>query len=694
VSESPQSGGSATALKGWLRRYLTARTSFWRAQIELNVATLALSLLSYPIEWVTGTIGSEIFNIVLLGVFALAAWRLEPGTGSWWRRIARVLAWALIYGMVGALISWACLTLLEFSGRFYGIRFDDLNLKLGEYVLNYQLLILGLFLPTRMLLWLWAIGRTRLRWQLTFSYLLVGVLTMIILPLVLALFIGISSVFMVPPLIAPDTAAQRLTGALAPLVRRAAPPDEITRVLQGLLDGGAHLPVSEAQLEQDQDRPDNAAFTFDGVRRVVVVRTDGLVLASAGDSAPVPGTILAPEERTSMALLVEQARDGRCTTGRPADGPLIDSAACGILDAGGAPLATLIVENTFDSRIQWAVAVSRILTIVLIAVNLLFSVLPIALIVVFSIAVGIGSLLARQLTRRIERLAEATSDLAAGDLDRRVAVESPDEVGRLSADFNRMAVQLQERERALSDEAARSDALLRANRRLVADVSHELRTPLATLRGYLEALEQTHGDHLPAHDLAVIQREARRLTELIDDLFTLARAEAQQLPLNIAAVDAGALAQRLVDTLAPLARRERQIEVIAAIADDLPPVYADRSRLEQVLLNLAQNALRHTPPGGIVALEAASSDDGSVVLTIADTGIGIPADELPLVFERFYRSDSSRARETGGAGLGLALVHELVAAMGGSVTATSEPGRGSCFCVVLRSAPQPVLEAV
>ena len=93
-----------------------------------------------------------------------------------------------------------------------------------------------------------------------------------------------------------------------------------------------------------------------------------------------------------------------------------------------------------------------------------------------------------------------------------------------------------------------------------------------------------------------------------------------------------------------------------------------------------------------MALEAASSDDCSVALTIADTGIGIPADELPLVFERFYRSDSSRARETGGAGLGLALVRELVAAMGGSVTATSEPGRGSRFCVVLRRAPRPVRE--
>jgi signal transduction histidine kinase len=267
-----------------------------------------------------------------------------------------------------------------------------------------------------------------------------------------------------------------------------------------------------------------------------------------------------------------------------------------------------------------------------------------------------------------------------------------DEVGRLSADFNSMAEQLGARERALADEAARAEALLRANRRLVANVSHELRTPLATLRGYLEALEQAHGHHLPAHDLAVIQREARRLTELIDDLFTLARAEAQQLPLTIEAVDADALAVRLVDTLAPLARRERQIELVAALPADLPLVRADRTRLEQVLLNLVQNALRHTPPGGIIAIEgAADAGSTTVTLTVADTGVGIPAEDLPLVFERFYRSDSSRARETGGAGLGLALVEELVTAMGGCVTATSEPGRGSRFSVALPWAERPAV---
>lgn len=183
--------------------------------------------------------------------------------------------------------------------------------------------------------------------------------------------------------------------------------------------------------------------------------------------------------------------------------------------------------------------------------------------------------------------------------------------------------------------------------------------------------------------MSVIQGEMRRLTALIDDLFTLARAEAQQLPLTVETVDAAALIRRLVDMPAPLARRERQVELVAALPDELPPVRADWARFEQVLLNLIQNALRHTPPGGIVAFEGAAADDG-VTLAVADTGVGIPAEELELIFERFYRSDSSRARETGGAGLGLALVRELVTAMGGSVSAESTPGRGSRFSVVLR----------
>lgn len=146
-----------------------------------------------------------------------------------------------------------------------------------------------------------------------------------------------------------------------------------------------------------------------------------------------------------------------------------------------------------------------------------------------------------------------------------------------------MASRLEEREHALGAAADRSDALLQSNRRLVANVSHELRTPLATLRGYVEALEQEYGDTLPAHDLTVIHGEIERLTAMIDDLFTLARAEVRQLPLIVDAVDVTAMIRRLVDRLAPLARRDRQIELVYALPTALPLVRADRVRLESVV---------------------------------------------------------------------------------------------------------------
>jgi signal transduction histidine kinase len=185
--------------------------------------------------------------------------------------------------------------------------------------------------------------------------------------------------------------------------------------------------------------------------------------------------------------------------------------------------------------------------------------------------------------------------------------------------------------------------------------------------------------------LILVVEDEHDMAALVEDLFTLARAEAQQLPLNLEAVDARAVVGHLAETLAPLALRERQIEIVTALPADLPPVRADRVRLEQVVLNLLQNALRYTLPGGIIAVEG-SADDGVVTLAVDDTGVGIPSEELPLVFERFYRSDSSRARESGGAGIGLALVSELTAAMGGRVAVESTPGRGSRFSIALPQA--------
>ena len=681
-------GSSSPGAGSWpsrLWRLLVARTGFWRALIEMTVLGNSLTLLIYPLVPSVGQATSGVLSLLSLSIYGLAAWRLAPSGGGLPRQGARVLAWVLLLGVLNGVIGWVLQTFLPYQSRFLGIRPEDLHMPLGIFVLSGMLLTISIFAPVRILVALWIAGRRRLRWQLTFSYLLVGVLTTLFILFTLLAFAGISSLSFAPPIAAPAENAQRATLALTPLVRHGIAPDQLNGVLQGMLDGNTRLPMAASSADESSA----LLPTFGGTRRLTLLRPDGVVLASAGKDAFSAGAPLPAGDAMHTALLVEHVRAGSgCLAGRPADGQLADSAVCAISDERGALIAMMLVEQDTDSAVQVGALVGRIILIVFLGASAVLTTLLIVILVILPLAFGVGYMLARYLTGRLERLAVATAGLASGNPAGRVKVDSTDEIGRLSADFNAMADRLEQREHALAETAERAEALLQTNRRLTANVSHELRTPLATLRGYLEALEQDHGDKLPAHDMAVIHSEMQRLTGLIDDLFTLARAEAQQLPLTIEAVDPKALVLRLVDTLAPLARRERQIEIVAALPDELPQVLADRGRLEQVLLNLAQNALRHTPPGGIVAFEGAARD-GMVTLGVADTGVGIAPDELSLVFERFYRGDSSRARETGGAGLGLALVRELVVAMGGSVVTESTPGRGSRFSVTLRRPDNP-----
>jgi two-component system, OmpR family, phosphate regulon sensor histidine kinase PhoR len=186
--------------------------------------------------------------------------------------------------------------------------------------------------------------------------------------------------------------------------------------------------------------------------------------------------------------------------------------------------------------------------------------------------------------------------------------------------------------------------------------------------------------------LTIIQQEAERLGVLVDDLLSLARSDADELRLNITSVDAGEVVEEVCQTMALLARRERQITLVRSVHPALPPVLADRQRLTQVLLNLSRNAIAYTPEGGIVSITLERFDASRVVIAVADTGIGIPQDELELIFERFHRVDASRTRSSGGFGLGLAIARDLVQAMRGTITVASKPEEGSCFRVFLRIA--------
>lgn len=294
-------------------------------------------------------------------------------------------------------------------------------------------------------------------------------------------------------------------------------------------------------------------------------------------------------------------------------------------------------------------------------------------------------LFARQTTRRLEELAATAKAVRGGNYTARVPVTGEDEVAHLQADFNAMAGELAH---TLADLQVQRDTvtrLLQARREMIASVSHELRTPVATVRAMLESNLARSGDDLPPelqHDLEVMDGEMARLQGLIDDLFLLARAEAGQLHLECQPTDVAATAERVVAALAPLAWQTGRVEVISDLPAGLPLACADAERLGQVLANLLRNAIRHTEPGGIIAV-ALRAEPGSVALEVRDTGVGIPPAELPHIWERFYRGENGRSQTGDGAGLGLALVKELTEAMGGSVAVESAVGKGSCFTIRL-----------
>lgn len=247
---------------------------------------------------------------------------------------------------------------------------------------------------------------------------------------------------------------------------------------------------------------------------------------------------------------------------------------------------------------------------------------------------------------------------------------------------------LAEQERMKAERAEQS------RRELIVNVSHELRTPIASIRGHVESLlmaaEEEGTDLLSSAKLqdylSIVHREAERLGALVDDLLSLARTEAGELHLDIVPTAAADVVEEVYETMSPLARREREITLVRQTDPALPPVMADRQRLGQVLLNLVRNAITYTPNGGIVSITLGRADATHLALTVADTGMGIPPEDLELVFERFYRTDASRARTSGGFGLGLAIVRDLVNAMGGTVCVESKVGEGSCFRVLLRIA--------
>jgi signal transduction histidine kinase len=282
------------------------------------------------------------------------------------------------------------------------------------------------------------------------------------------------------------------------------------------------------------------------------------------------------------------------------------------------------------------------------------------------LALVLTFLLSRRVSSPIQALATAAGQLGRGDLSRRVEVREKGEIGELARAFNSMATNLEQAEQ------------LRRN--LVADVAHELRTPLSNIQGYLEAIR----DRVMKPDTAAIStlsEEAALLARLVDELQELSLAEAGELKLVYQAEDLVALVRQ---TAAPWESQAaaKGITLSLDLPDSLPPVNVDWQRISQVLHNLLENAVVHTGRGGRITISLARKGEW-VEVSVVDTGEGIPAQDLPNVFERFYRVDKSRARATGGSGLGLTIAKRLVEAHGGRIEAQSTLGKGSRFLFTL-----------
>ncbi|WP_435107263.1 ATP-binding protein [Nocardiopsis synnemataformans] len=366
-----------------------------------------------------------------------------------------------------------------------------------------------------------------------------------------------------------------------------------------------------------------------------------------------------PEEEQLPSAVPEES--GVPGSGAPPEPPRFDTRTSACLDSARreqldpyvAPAALLFIDDP-EAEASGVVPLTGEGLVRVFGVVLLVLVLT----VVVSVAVS------TRLVRPVRALTDAVRRMREGRGRSRVEVRDSGEIGQLADAFNEMAEHL--------------ERLEKQRRAMVSDVSHELRTPLSNLRGWLEAAQDGIAD-LDRERMGMLVGETLLLQDIVDDLQDLALADAGRLRLSPEPVDAGALVEQVVDSQR-LRAAGAGLRLVAEAGDVV--VVADRTRLVQVVGNLLGNALRHTPASGTVTVGARRSG-GEAVIEVADTGVGIPAEDLPHVFDRFWRADKSRNRRTGGSGLGLAIVRNLVELHGGSVSVESVVGEGTTFTVRL-----------
>jgi signal transduction histidine kinase len=305
-----------------------------------------------------------------------------------------------------------------------------------------------------------------------------------------------------------------------------------------------------------------------------------------------------------------------------------------------------------------------------------FLLLGLLLIFAGLLSASFGYLLAVSISRSLRQLQAGANRLATGDFSARVHLAEVDELSSVASAFNIMADEL---EAAF----ARQRALEQARRDLTAAVSHDLRTPITSVRAMVEALTDgvvTEPEMVQRY-YRNIRTQTENLSTLINDLFELSRLEAEQVDLELEPVDLNDLLSDVVESMQAQARA-RNISIRGILCEDLPLIKAEMTKIQRVLYNLVQNSLRHTPENGSIALETRLVPQG-VQVDVTDTGEGIGPDDLPHVFDQFFRGEKSRSRETGGSGLGLAIAKRIIEAHHGEIWVASSPGAGAKFSFVL-----------
>jgi two-component system OmpR family sensor kinase len=397
--------------------------------------------------------------------------------------------------------------------------------------------------------------------------------------------------------------------------------------------------VDRAEALVDQTRRWLAVSAFPGDQTVWVRTSDGTNLTSAGglELEDVPG---------APALL-----DAGESTWQDLEGP--DGAVRALavpLELEGERAGTIVVAASRESEQATLAA--------------LLSGVAVAGALGLAFATALGLISVRRTLRPLRRMSgEVTAIEATGDLSRRVGHDGPsDEVGSLAESFDRMLARLQE--------------AFASQRRFLSDASHELRTPLTVARGQLELLEEGLRGAEPRRSLALTMEELDRMRRIVDDLLLLARLD-EGMPLRREPVEVELVMREALLRGMQLSRLDANVEAEPGLF-----AIADPDRLLQVLTNLVTNAVRHAGPDATITLRTRHGD-GRVTLQVADDGPGIPAAELPHVFDRMFRGSRARTDTAGGAGLGLAIAASLTRAMGGEISAESEPGHGATFSVVL-----------